>query len=42
MQRCRSMMDWSAIGLAVAEDAGIDVSKDVAQNEKDVKEGNLY
>merc|ERR1712196_314988 len=38
MAKDRSMMDWSAIGLAVAEDAGIDVSKDIAQNEKDVKE----
>lgn len=38
----RKDFDWSAIGLSVAEDAGIDVSKDVARTEKDVKDGNLY
>jgi len=38
----RKDFDWSAIGLSVAEDAGIDVSKDVARTEKDIKEGNLY
>ena len=38
----RSDFDWSAIGLAVAEDAGIDVSKDVARTRKDVDAGNLY
>ena len=38
----RSDFDWSAIGLAVAEDAGIDVSKDVARTRKDVDSGNLY
>lgn len=25
-------MDWSAIGLAVAEDAGIDISNDLKKN----------
>ena len=38
----RADMDWSAIGLSVAEDAGIDVSEAVARNERDVKEGNTY
>lgn len=38
----RSDFDWSAIGLSVAEDAGIDVSDDVARTRKDVDEGNLY
>lgn len=42
----RSDFDWSAIGLSVAEDAGIDVSDDVADDvartRKDVDEGNLY
>jgi hypothetical protein len=38
----RADFDWSAIGLAVAEDAGIDVSKDVARNRKDIDEGNTY
>ena len=38
----RSDFDWSAIGLSVAEDAGIDVSDDVARTRKDIDEGNLY
>ena len=38
----RADLDWSAIGMDIAEDAGIDVSKDVARNKKDVKEGNTY
>jgi 3-hydroxyisobutyrate dehydrogenase-like beta-hydroxyacid dehydrogenase len=38
----RKDFDWSAIGLSVAEDAGIDVSKDVERTKKDVAEGNLY
>ena len=42
----RSDFDCSAIGLSVAEDAGIDVSDDVADDvartRKDVDEGNLY
>ncbi len=38
----RKDFDWSAIGLSVAEDAGIDVSKDVTRTEKDVKSGNMY
>ena len=40
--RGRADFDWSAIGLSVAEDAGIDVSEDVARTRKDVDEGNLY
>lgn len=38
----RSDFDWSAIGLAVAEDAGIDISKDLERARKDVKDGNVY
>ena len=38
----RGDLDWSAIGLSVSEDAGIDVSKELAQNIKDCKEGNTY
>ncbi len=38
----RADFDWSAIGLSVAEDAGIDVSADVARNRKNVDEGNTY
>eukprot|EP00606_Chrysophyceae_sp_TOSAG23-5_P000702 GSChrysophyteH2.ASY1.ANO1.1192.1 assembled CDS len=38
----RADFDWSAIGLSVAEDAGIDVSADVERTRKDVDSGNLY
>jgi len=38
----RSEFDWSAIGLAVAEDAGIDISKDLSRTIEDVKKNNLY
>lgn len=38
----RSGFDWSAIGLNVAEDAGIDVTKDVARNQKDIADGRTY
>ena len=38
----RAELDWSAIGLDIAETAGIDVSADVNRNIKDVKEGNMY
>jgi len=38
----RGEFDWSAIGLGVAEEAGIDVTADVKRTERDVKEGNLY
>ena len=38
----RADFDWSAIGLSAAEDAGIDVSADVARNRKDIDEGNTY
>lgn len=40
--RGRGDFDWSAIGLSIAEDAGIDVSADVARTRKDVDEGNMY
>lgn len=40
--RGRSDFDWSAIGLSAAEDAGIDVSADVARNRKDIDSGNQY
>lgn len=38
----RSEFDWSAIGLNIAEDAGIDVSKDIQRTIKDIKENNTY
>jgi len=38
----RADLDWSAIGMDIAEDAGIDVTKDVARNKKDVLEGDTY
>lgn len=38
----RSNFDWSAIGLSVAEDAGIDVKKDIDRNIKDIAEGRTY
>jgi len=38
----RADLDWSAIGMDISEDAGIDVSKDLARNKKDVLEGNTY
>ena len=38
----RADLDWSAIGMDIAEDAGIDVSKDVARNKDDVAKGNKY
>jgi 3-hydroxyisobutyrate dehydrogenase-like beta-hydroxyacid dehydrogenase len=38
----RSDFDWSAIGLSVAEDAGIDVSKDIDRNRKDVESGRFF
>lgn len=38
----RADFDWSAIGLGAAEDAGIDVSADVARNRKDCQDGNNY
>lgn len=40
--RGRSDFDWSAIGLSIAEDAGVDVSADVRRNEEDIKNGNFY
>ena len=30
----RSEFDWSAIGLGCAEDAGIDISKDIERNKQ--------
>ena len=38
----RQDFDWSAIGLNVSEDSGIDISKDIATNVKNIKEGNTY
>jgi hypothetical protein len=38
----RADFDWSAIGLSVSEDAGINVNKEINQNKKDIKEGNTY
>ena len=40
--RGRGDFDWSAIGLAVAEDAGISVAKDVARTRQEVKERKFY
>jgi 3-hydroxyisobutyrate dehydrogenase-like beta-hydroxyacid dehydrogenase len=34
----RDAYDWSAIGLNVAEDAGLDMSKDIAKNEQWIKD----
>lgn len=38
----RAALDWSAIGLNAAEDAGIDVSADISRNARDVAEGRTY
>lgn len=38
----RSDFDWSAIGLNVAEDAGIDVKKDIKRNKDDIKNNRTY
>lgn len=38
----RGQFDWSAIGLNIAEDAGIDVTADVARNQKDIEDGRTY
>jgi hypothetical protein len=38
----RADLDWSAIGLDIAESAGIDVTADVARNKKDVADGKTY
>lgn len=38
----RADLDWSAIGLDISEAAGIDVSKELARNKKDVADGNTY
>jgi len=35
-------MDWSAIGLAAAEDAGVNVKEDVTRNEENLKSGTKY
>ena len=34
----RADFDWSAIGLGCAEDAGIDISKDIQRNKRLVEE----
>lgn len=38
----RGDFDWSAIGLNIAEDAGLDVREDVKRNEDAVKNNNMY
>lgn len=38
----RGHFDWSAIGLQAAEDAGINVTKDISRNKKDIADGNTY
>jgi 3-hydroxyisobutyrate dehydrogenase-like beta-hydroxyacid dehydrogenase len=38
----RSDFDWSAIGLSVAEDAGIDVRKDVERTKEQIERGEMY
>lgn len=38
----RANFDWSAIGLSVAEDAGINVLNEIKRNKKDIKDGNTY
>jgi hypothetical protein len=38
----RADLDWSAIGMDIAETAGVDVSEDVARNLQDVKDGRTY
>jgi 3-hydroxyisobutyrate dehydrogenase-like beta-hydroxyacid dehydrogenase len=40
--RGRADFDWSAIGLSIAEDAGIDVKADLERNIKNIKENNQY
>ena len=40
--RGRGEFDWSAIGLSVAEDAGVDVTNDAKRNIKDIKDGRTY
>ena len=40
--RGRGNMDWSAIGLSAAEDAGINIDKDLQRNIEDVKNNNKY
>ena len=42
MAKERSDFDWSAIGLNVAEDAGIDVSSDIKRNKEAVEKGETY
>jgi hypothetical protein len=38
----RGELDWSAIGLDVAENAGIDVTEDLDRNIKAVEKGETY
>jgi len=38
----RGAMDWSAIGLNIAEDAGLDISKDLARNKEAVEKNITY
>jgi 3-hydroxyisobutyrate dehydrogenase-like beta-hydroxyacid dehydrogenase len=40
--RGRGGMDWSAIGMCVSENAGIDMKADVDRNQKAVDTGDVY
>ena len=40
--RGRGGMDWSAIGMCVSENAGIDMTADVNRNQKAVETGDVY
>lgn len=40
--RGRGGMDWSAIGMCVSENAGIDMKEDVDRNQKAVDTGDVY
>lgn len=40
--RGRGDFDWSAVGLSVAEDAGIDVTKDLEWNREKIDKGETY
>lgn len=38
----RGQMDWSAIGMNVGEDAGIEMKNDIDRNAESVRDGDLY
>lgn len=40
--RGRGQMDWSAIGMNIGEDAGIDMKNDIDRNAQAVRDGDLY